>query len=64
MEENFNNEEELDDLIKMLESMNDEEIDFDSVMDILGINGEELEEEYLKQSPKLEVKFKNLNPMR
>jgi dUTP pyrophosphatase len=62
MEENFNNEEELDDLIKMLESMNDEDIDYDSVMDILGINGEELEEEYLKHSPKLDVKFKRSNP--
>lgn len=62
MEENINHEEELDDLIKMLESMNDEDIDFDSVMDILGIGAEELEEEFLKQSTKLEVKFKKSNP--
>jgi dUTP pyrophosphatase len=61
MEENFNNEEELDDLIKMLESMNDDEIDYDGVMDILGINSEELEEEFLKHSPRLDVKFKKSN---
>jgi len=61
-----NEEKELDELLNMMNSMDedgedDNDIDYNNLMDLLGINFDELEEEFKKQSVTIDVKFKKSN---
>jgi len=64
-----NEEKELDELLNMMNSMgedgedgeDDNNIDYNNLMDLLGINFDELEEEFKKQSVTIDVKFKKSN---
>jgi dUTP pyrophosphatase len=60
---NDNHEEEnFDDLINMLESLNDDDANMDALLDLLGISADELDSEFQNQSMRLELKFKKTNP--
>ena len=67
MDELHNNEEkEFDELLNMMNLMgedgeDDNDIDYNSLMDLLGVNFDELEEEFKKQSVTIDVKFKKSN---
>ena len=69
MDELHNNEEnEFEELLNMMNSMDedgedgdDNDIDYNNLMDLLGINFDELEEEFKKQSVTIDVKFKKSN---
>lgn len=64
-----NEEKELDELLNMMNSIgedgedgeDDNDIDYNSLMDLLGVNFDELEEEFKKQSVTIDVKFKKSN---
>jgi dUTP pyrophosphatase len=64
MSELENNEEkEFDDFLNMLDSVGDgdDNIDYTDLMNLLGVNFDELEEEFKKQSVTIDVKFKKSN---
>ena len=67
MDELHNNEEkEFDELLNIMNLMgedgeDDNDIDYNSLMDLLGVNFDELEEEFKKQSVTIDVKFKKSN---
>ena len=67
MDKLHNNEEkEFDELLNIMNLMgedgeDDNDIDYNSLMDLLGVNFDELEEEFKKQSVTIDVKFKKSN---
>lgn len=61
LENKMSEEEDFEDLLKLLDSLDDEDTNMDALLDILGISSDEMNREFESQSIKLDLKFKKSN---
>lgn len=61
LENKMSEEEDFEDLLKLLDSLDDEDTNMDALLDILGISSDEMNREFESQSIKLDLNFKKSN---